>query len=103
MEVLLNAVLSVWLIASPTPAPAEYTVREPGGGMLIYHPARGWVAPSECPWGCYNPADTKVNLLQGEITLETLADLNATVYRNGKPVVWFYRFFGNRAVYSVAP
>lgn len=102
MNVILDALLAVTLIAGPTSSPAEYTARAPDGAMLIFHPERGWVGPEGCPWGCYNQADTPINLLQGEISLETLADLTVTIYRDKKPVVWFYRFpFGGQAVYHV--
>lgn len=102
MQVLLSAVLAVSLLAPPVDHPVEYTATDPNGAVLVYSPDVGtWVGRDACPYGCYNQADKPVQLLVGEVDLQTLAQLQVTVRRDGVPVVSFWTFFGGVPVYSI--
>lgn len=102
MQVLLNALLAVSLLAPPVDHPVEYTATDPNGATLVYSPeASTWVGRDACPYGCYNEADKPVTLLVGEVDLPTLAGLQVTIRRDGEPVVSFWQFFGGVAVYSI--
>lgn len=105
LQAIISAIMAVHLVAPPVNRPVEYTARTPQGDELVFHADRGtWVGRDQCPWGCYAPADKAIVLLQGEVSLTTLADLEVTIYCTGKPVVWFYRFpFGNVPVPHPAP
>lgn len=102
MQVLLSTLMAVSLLAPAVDHPVEYTATNPAGAVLVYSPDVGtWVGRDACPWGCYNEADKPVQLLQGEISLQTLADLQVTIRRDGVPVVSFWHFFGGVPVYSI--
>lgn len=102
MQVFLSAVLAVTLLAPPVDHPVEYTATDPNGAVLVYSPDVGtWVGRDACPYGCYNEADKPVQLLVGEVDLQTLAQLQVTVRRDGVPVVSFWQFFGGVPVYSI--
>lgn len=101
MDVILSAVMAVTLVAAPVNHPVEYTATDPNGTTIVYSPEKGWVGRDACPYGCYNEADKPVRLLQGEVDLSTLADWQVVIRRDGVPVVSFWRFFGNVAVYSL--
>ncbi len=102
MQMLLNLVLAVTLLAPPVDHPVEYTATDPNGAVLVYSPDVGtWVGRDACPYGCYNEADKPVQLLVGEVDLQTLAQLQITVRRDGVPVVSFWQFFGGVPVYSI--
>jgi len=101
MQVLLSALMAVTLQAPPVDHPVEYTATAPNGALIVYSPELGgWVGRDACPWGCYNEADKPVQLLVGEVDLQTLATWQVTIRRDGEPVVSFWTFFGGVAVYS---
>ena len=102
MQVLLSTLLAVTLLAPPVDHPVEYTATDPNGAVLVYSPDVGtWVGRDACHYGCYNEADKPVQLLVGEVDLQTLAQLQVTVRRDGVPVVSFWQFFGGVPVYSI--
>lgn len=103
MQVLLDLLMAVTLMAPPVDRPVEYTATNPAGALLVFAPDIGtWVGRDACPWGCYNAADKPVQLLSGEVDLQALADWQVTVRRDGEPVVSFWIFpFGGTAVYSI--
>lgn len=101
IRLLFDAAMAVYLFMQPYPLPARYTASEPGGAAFVFDPQRGWISPADCGQGCWVPAGTDARLLFGEFGLQTLADLNVTISRNGEPVFWCYKFFGDRPVCSV--
>lgn len=104
MQVLLDALMAVSLLAPPSAMPVEYMATSPLADSLSYDPARGWVSATECPRGCYVPAGVPIQLLVGEIDLQTLADWQVTIRRDGVEVASFWVMpFGGQAVYTTRP
>jgi hypothetical protein len=113
MSTLVNLLLAVHLTVPAAPAPTMWAATDPNDNALAYDPARGWVPWAECSLErCRVPAGQAARLLQGELSLDTLSDLQITIHREVKTengvTTWekkasFWRFFGGQAQYTLYP